>query len=104
MADVWLAVAQSKDIEQGKTLAVDVNGQSLLICHTEEGFFAIENQCTHDELPLDGGELDGCELECPYHGARFDVRDGQARCLPAVTGVKHFPVRVEGEVIQVQLD
>ena len=59
--------------------------------------------CTHDEAPLDQGFLEGCEIECPRHGARFDVTTGRATALPAVVPVDTFQVRVEGDDIELDV-
>jgi 3-phenylpropionate/trans-cinnamate dioxygenase ferredoxin subunit len=62
-------------------------------------YFAIGDVCTHDDGPLGDGELDGYEIICPRHGARFDVRNGRATGLPAVIDTPSYPVRVvEGKI------
>ena len=60
--------------------------------------------CSSDLGPLDQGELDGTEIECPRHGARFDVTSGRATCLPAIAPVRTYPVRVEDGEIRIQVD
>ena len=61
--------------------------------------YAIEDVCTHDGGELDQGELEGCRIMCPRHGAYFDVTTGAALPLPAILPVETFPVRVEaGEI------
>ena len=65
---------------------------------------AIEDRCSHDDGPLAEGELDmaACTIECPRHGARFDIRTGAVRCMPATEDVNTYPVRIEGDEIQVR--
>jgi nitrite reductase/ring-hydroxylating ferredoxin subunit len=83
----------------GKTLAVEAGGLSILLCNVEGRLYAVENQCTHARVPLTEAVLEGCELECPHHGALYDVRDGAALALPAKTGLRRFDVCVrDGEV------
>jgi 3-phenylpropionate/trans-cinnamate dioxygenase ferredoxin subunit len=60
-------------------------------------FYAIEDVCTHDGGPLDQGELEGEEIECPRHGGRFDVRSGRATMMPAVMPVQTYAVRIDGD-------
>lgn len=67
----------------------------ILILRVEDEFFAVVDECTHEELPLSKGLVHDCELECPYHHARFDLRTGEALSLPAVVPLRTFPVTVE---------
>jgi 3-phenylpropionate/trans-cinnamate dioxygenase ferredoxin subunit len=60
--------------------------------------------CARTTAGLDQGELDGHQVECPRHGARFDVRSGRALTLPAVMPVRSYPVQVEDGVVKVGLD
>jgi len=96
-------VAKTGEIPVGQFKQVIVDGKPLLICHTAEGFFAIDDTCTHDDGPLADGWLDGNAIECPRHGARFDVKTGQVLCLPAAVPIKSYPVKVEGEAIAVNV-
>ncbi|MBI2094394.1 MAG: non-heme iron oxygenase ferredoxin subunit [Candidatus Omnitrophica bacterium] len=99
----YVTVAKTSDIAVGSFKAVEVNGKRLLICHTEEGFFAVDDTCTHDDGPLADGWLEGVAIECPRHGARFDVRTGKVLCLPAAVDIHSYPTQVEGDTIKVQL-
>jgi 3-phenylpropionate/trans-cinnamate dioxygenase ferredoxin subunit len=93
------AVAKTNDIAEGTTHKVTAGGIDILICNANGSFYAIEDVCTHDGGELDQGRLDGCEIECPRHGARFDVTTGAALSLPAFEPVRTFPIRVEnGEI------
>jgi 3-phenylpropionate/trans-cinnamate dioxygenase ferredoxin subunit len=65
-------------------------------------FYAIDDVCTHDGGPLGEGELDGEQIECPRHGARFDVRTGKAVTFPAVHPVGTWPVKVEVKDVLVE--
>jgi 3-phenylpropionate/trans-cinnamate dioxygenase ferredoxin subunit len=88
-------VAGAGDIAPGTTRKVTVDGIDILVCNAGGEFYAIEDVCTHDGGELDQGELDGCQIECPRHGARFDVKTGEALTLPAFEPVRTFAVRVE---------
>jgi 3-phenylpropionate/trans-cinnamate dioxygenase ferredoxin subunit len=69
-------------------------------------FYAIEDRCSHDDGPLAEGELDeaSCTVECPRHGARFDLKTGRPLTLPAYEPVDTFPVVVADDVIKLEVD
>jgi len=73
-----------------------------LLCNVAGTLYAIEDVCTHDGGELDQGELDGCRIMCPRHGAYFDVTTGAALTLPAIVPVETFPVRVEVDDVYVE--
>ena len=99
----FVPVAKTTEIAVGELKPVAVDGKPLLICHTAEGFFAIDDTCTHDDGPLADGWLEDNAIECPRHGARFDVKTGKVLCLPAAVPIKSYPVKLDGEAIQVQV-
>ena len=76
---------------------------SILVCNVDGEFFAVENECTHAAVPLDEGTLRGCELECDFHGAVFDVRTGEALAMPATVALRRFPVERRGQVILIRV-
>ena len=104
MAQVLLAVAKVGDIPAGQFKSVVVNGKPILVCHTETGFYAVDDTCTHDNGPLADGWLEGNAIECPRHGARFDVTSGKVLCLPAAVPIRSYPVRVEGDEVKVSVE
>ena len=98
-----VAVAKTRDIPVGAFKPVAVAGRRLLICHVASGFYAVDDTCTHDDGPLADGWLDGHAIECPRHGARFDVRTGKVLCLPAAVPIRSYPVIVDGDDVKVSL-
>lgn len=102
--DNYLVIASEQDIPRGKTLCVEVEGREVLLCHTAEGFFAVDNLCTHAEARLCEGKLKGNRILCPLHGAAFDVRDGSALTRPASVPLASYAVRVDAEGVAVKLD
>ena len=105
MSAPFVTAAKTSEIPSGEVRAVDVGGKRVLVCHTADGkFYAVDDTCTHDDGPLGDGCLDGTEIECPRHGARFDVTTGKVICLPAAVGITSYPVRVDGEDIKVQIE
>ena len=96
-------VAKVLDVQPGEVRVFEVNGDSIAIANVEGRFFALDNVCTHDGGPLGEGVLFGDQVECPRHGARFDVATGQVRVLPAVIPVRTYPVRVQDGDVEVDL-
>jgi 3-phenylpropionate/trans-cinnamate dioxygenase ferredoxin component len=99
----YIRVATAPDIPDGTVRVVVVEGKRIALCRAEGAFFAVEDLCTHDNGPLGEGTLEGCEIECPRHGARFDVRTGAVTCLPAVRPIRTFAVRVQGNDVEIDL-
>jgi 3-phenylpropionate/trans-cinnamate dioxygenase ferredoxin subunit len=83
-------------------LRVTIGARDVLLCNVDGAVFAVEDVCTHDGGALDAGELEGCRIMCPRHGAYFDVRTGAALTLPAILPLPTFPVRIEGDDIFVE--
>jgi len=103
MAD-FVKVFKTSDIPPGKVRLIEVAGQPIAVCNVDGTFYAVDNVCTHDGGPLDQGELEGYEIECPRHGARFDVRTGQVTLMPAVIPIRAYSVRVEGDDLLVKVE
>jgi 3-phenylpropionate/trans-cinnamate dioxygenase ferredoxin subunit len=106
MTDVetWVPAGKVSELPPGRVrLVTGPEDQRIAVCNVDGEFYAIEDVCTHDGGSLDQGELDGVEIECPRHGARFDVRTGAATLMPAVMPVQTYPVRVEGDDLFVGL-
>jgi 3-phenylpropionate/trans-cinnamate dioxygenase ferredoxin subunit len=89
--------------EGGKALA-EVDGRAIAVFHVDGAFYAIDDVCTHDGGPLAEGDLLGCEIRCPRHGARFDVRTGHALCFPAFEPVTTHAVEIREGGIYVSLN
>jgi 3-phenylpropionate/trans-cinnamate dioxygenase ferredoxin component len=95
-------VASKTDIEAGTVKVFEVGGRSVCVTNLDgEHFYAIDNLCTHDNGPLGEGRLAEGTIECPRHGARFDVKTGAVKALPAVRPVKTYAVQLEGDDIMV---
>ena len=98
------------DLEPGSAMLAELTVASgrdipVAIVRTDDGeFYAIDDLCTHGEVSLSEGEVDGCFVECWAHGSRFDVRTREPDELPAITPVKTYPVRVDGERVLVDVD
>jgi len=100
----FVAVAKTAEIGRGEREVFEVEDYWIAVFNVDNKYYAIEDVCTHDDGPLAEGELHGFEIECPRHGARFDIRTGAVTRMPAVIPVKWFPTRVENDEIQIGLD
>jgi nitrite reductase/ring-hydroxylating ferredoxin subunit len=89
------AVATLSALSAGEARGFTVDGREIVLCNVGGEIYALEGMCTHQDLPLDGGEVEDGVLTCEWHGARFDVCSGAAEGLPAVKGLRQYPTRVE---------
>jgi 3-phenylpropionate/trans-cinnamate dioxygenase ferredoxin component len=96
--------AKAGDVPPGRVKVVEVEDEEVALCNVGGEIYAVANVCTHDDGPLGEGSLLGDEIECPRHGARFDVRTGAVRSLPAIMPIPTFEVKVEGDDIWVDVD
>jgi len=97
----YVTVARAADVPPGERIVVEVKERYIAIFNVSGTYYAIEDVCTHDDGPLAEGELHGLEIECPRHGARFDISTGKVLSMPATQDVQRFEVRVEGDVLQI---
>lgn len=100
-----VAVGEEHDVAEGAPLRVVVEGTPIAIFKVKDELYAIGDTCTHEEFSLSDGEMVGeYTVECALHGARFDVRTGQALCLPAVLPTPSYPVWVEDGVLKLDFE
>lgn len=100
----WVRVCASHELQPGHCRVLDVEGAQVAVVNVDGEFHAIEDVCTHDGGQLTGGAICGFEIECPRHGARFDLRTGAALCPPAYEPTAVFPIRIEDGVVWVRDD
>ena len=100
-ATEFVTVATVEEILPGDRLVVELGRHWVAIFNVGGQFYAIEDVCTHDDGPLAEGELVDCVIECPRHGAKFDIRDGKVLAPPALVDVPSYRVRVEDNNIQI---
>jgi 3-phenylpropionate/trans-cinnamate dioxygenase ferredoxin subunit len=105
MSDAVFARACAvSDVPDDGALAVELGGEPVAIVRAEGEVFAIRDVCSHAEVPLSEGEVDGCTIECWLHGSRFDLRTGKPTGMPATEPVPVYPVKIEGDDVLVAIE
>ncbi len=97
-------IAEVGELAPGEKKLVEVEGLAIALFNVDGEYYAIDDVCTHDGGPLAEGELDGEEIECPRHGARFNVKTGEALCMPAFESVETYEVVVEGSDVKISIE
>ncbi|QDT35639.1 non-heme iron oxygenase ferredoxin subunit [Thalassoglobus polymorphus] len=105
MSDHFEKVGLVSEIPDVGRLSVILGDEvSALVLRAGDDFYCVEDICTHDGQPMTDGDFDGCELTCPRHGAKFNVKTGAATQMPATEPVRTFPVEIRNGEIYVEYD
>lgn len=99
----FVTVATTDEIKPGERMVIEVDLHRIAVFCVGDRYYAIEDMCTHDEGPLAEGELQGTVIECPRHGATFDLATGKALTMPATQPVPRYETRVVGGEIQIAI-
>ena len=102
MAD-FIKVAALDDVGEGEMYPIEVDGEPVCLTRVEGTIYAFTDNCTHISGPLNEGDLEGCVVTCPWHGAQFDVRNGKVVRGPARQDLYTYPVKVEDNAIFISL-
>jgi 3-phenylpropionate/trans-cinnamate dioxygenase ferredoxin component len=94
-------IALIDELPNGERLFLEIGDRAIVVFNLAGEYYAVGDICTHDDGPLGDGDLEGYEIVCPRHGARFDVRTGAVLSLPAVVDIPAYPVRVVDGQIEV---
>ena len=98
----YIPIAETDEIPNGERIFLDIDEHSLVVFNIAGKYFAIADVCSHDDGPLGDGELVAeFDISCPRHGARFDIRSGEVKSLPASLDIPAYPVRVNNGQIEV---
>lgn len=98
----WIDVCAVNALAENENIIVDVDGTHVAIFKLKGQFYAIEDVCSHDGAEIASGELDGDEVICPRHGARFCVKTGEVKCAPAYEDIETFTVQIENNRLQIR--
>lgn len=97
-------VMDCADLPPGSNKAVEIAGESILICNANNEFFAVQNRCTHQNSPLEGGRIRNGLIACPLHGVMFDVRTGCGRGQMGRVPLRTYALQVVEGRIEVSLE
>ena len=100
----WVDVAAVGEICPGDFRVVEVDGSMVAVFNLDGRYYAVDDVCTHDGGSLSGGRVEGDEVVCPRHGARFRITTGEVMAAPACEALHCYPVRVRGQRIEVSDD
>ncbi len=89
------------EVPEGQMRPVQIGARALLICRTKDGWYAVDDVCTHAYAKMHEGRLRGNRLICPLHGASFDCRTGAVLGAPAIQPLKTYPVRIAGDDVEI---
>lgn len=99
----WVAVINESEFPPNGRKAFVIQGIPVAIFKLNNSYYAIHNQCTHENFPLDDGELEADLIICPRHGAKFCIKTGEVKSAPAFEDLTTYPLRIENGVIQIQI-
>ena len=100
----FIKVAKAADIPDPGRLVLEVDDNLVLLLHVGGDFFCIDDVCTHDGDTLSEGELEDHAIACPRHGAKFDIRTGEALTMPATEDTRRHEVKVENGNVYIKLN
>lgn len=100
----WTRVAAVEEVPPERLRPVQTDGGPIVLVNVDGHIYALEDRCSHQDYPLSAGEVEDGQIECSFHGARFDVCSGRATQLPAITPVRTFAVEVRDDSVYVLLD
>ena len=103
MTDTYIFAAKLEQVGVGKMFRVQLDGKLLLLANIEGTIHACDEMCTHEEVSLSLGALQGNCLKCSLHGSRFDLLTGKALDEPADEDLRIYPVKIEGDSILVDI-
>ena len=100
----WMPACGLTDVPEGTAVRVEFGTEPVCVVHTEGEVFAIRDVCSHADVPLSEGDIEGTTVECWLHGSRFDLRTGKPTGLPATVPVPVYETKIEGDDVLVRLE
>ena len=101
MSKEFKQICKLEDLPEGSKKAAKIDGTMVLVCHHKGELYAVSNVCSHQTRFLHTGRIRNCRVTCPLHGAQFDLKTGEALCLPATKPIDTYEVRVVDGWIEV---
>ena len=103
ISENWLFVSETKNIEEEDIIRFDNKGKTYCIYLLEDGFYATDGMCTHEDVHLEDGLVMDGEIECPMHQGIFDIKSGKAISPPACDDLKTYPTKVDDDKLYIQI-
>lgn len=97
----FVEVCAEEELSPGERLFLTVGDHDIVLLNIDEEYYAIADVCSHDDGPLGDGDVEGMEIICPRHGARFDIRSGKVLSLPAIVDIAAYPLRIVDGIINI---
>lgn len=92
-----IRVTNRSAVSDSEVRSFSAGGREIVLCEVEGEIYALDGICTHEDLPLEGGEVEDGIIECPWHGARYEACSGKVRALPATRPLRTYAVRIDEE-------
>jgi len=99
----YTKLCRLSDLGESRPMVAEARGENVLLVRLNGDVFALENRCTHENLPLNGGQIYDGQIQCPHHGARFEIKTGKATQIPGVMELKTYNVKIENDDVLVAL-
>jgi 3-phenylpropionate/trans-cinnamate dioxygenase ferredoxin subunit len=99
----YIQITSIQEMPDGERLFFEIDGKSIVLYSLNGNFYATGDECSHDCGPIGDGQIEGNEIICPRHGARFDIRTGKVTRMPAVKDIPSYPVRINADKIEIGL-
>ena len=103
MTDNWIEVANANSIEMEDLIRFDYGDKTFCIYRLEDGYYATDGMCTHEAVHLEDGLVMDDEIECPMHQGIFNIKTGEAISPPACEDIKTYPVKVENDLVYINI-
>ncbi|MEE9555067.1 MAG: non-heme iron oxygenase ferredoxin subunit [candidate division Zixibacteria bacterium] len=104
MTNGFMNVCGDTELDEGAVKTVSIDDKLILLARYNGAVYAVDDICTHDGGELGDGDLVDCQIQCPRHGARFDLKTGAATRMPAIIGIETYEVKVKDGRIFVAVD
>jgi 3-phenylpropionate/trans-cinnamate dioxygenase ferredoxin subunit len=98
---IYYEIGPVNELPAGERWFIEVDDRPIVIFNINGDLYAIDDLCSHDDGPLGDGELDGHQIICPRHGARFDVANGKSLTPPAVEDIQSYPIRITNGQVEI---
>ena len=99
----FVKVATISEIDDQSAKLLEIEGKRIALFNLEGQFYALDDTCPHASGPLSEGSIEDEDVECPWHGSRFNIKTGEVTAPPALEKVARYNVRVAGDDIEVEV-